>query len=225
MESGGGLDLPGNMQNLQRRYRLATVGLGNSCHLGSGSTSNSTHRPKLKTSLYGFMDALLTQSASEERTKRSKALTRHRKHVQIFQLILFLIFILFRCHSGAQNNNKKKLFIILYSMEMSPKSPLMPKTQTGEKGVLSGTWGSKKTWRPGISRKGQAANRAVIFFPQQPFLLLLLSGPSLFGSFSFNGLIPAAVYHNFVDLLSANSNNNNHNSNKNNGHGGKIKIK
>jgi len=139
MENGGGLDLPGNMQNLQRRYRLATVGLGNSCHLGSGSTSNSTHRPKLKTSLYGYMAALLTQSASEERTKRSKALTRHRKHVQIFQLILFLIFILFRCHSGAQNNNKKKLFIILYSMEMSPKSPLMPKTQTGEKGVLSGT--------------------------------------------------------------------------------------
>jgi len=171
------------------------------------------------------MDALLTQSASEERTKRSKALTRHRKHVQIFQLILFLIFILFRCHSGAQNNNKKKIIYNIVFDGDEPEKSLNAKNTDRRKGSVERNLRVQKNLKTRDLQKGTGGQPCCHFFSQPPFLLLLLSGPSLFGSFSFNGLIPAAVYHNFVDLLSANSNNNNHNSNKNNGHGGKIKIK
>lgn len=113
---------------------------------------------------------------------------------------------------------------------MSLKSPLMPKTQPDKRElccffgkVFTGGW--SENWRPGISRRDRRPTVLSFFllaaFPVAPVAF----GTFAFGSFSFNGLIPAAVYHNFFDLLSANSNNNNHNSNKNNGHGGKIKIK
>lgn len=75
----------------------------------------------------------------------------------------------------------------------------MPKTQTGQ----------------GVAREGGPYEEAVDFSAQLvsfsdlalTFLLLFF-----FGSLP----LPAAVYHNFVDLLSANSKNNNNNAKKSN---------
>lgn len=153
----------------------------NSCHLGGTTyhlpTTDAPKPPNRKglCSLYGNSVINATQSASEEGTKRSKALMRHRKHVQIFQLILFFIFILFHYHA-MQIITKKYTFIRIYTNNIvfdgdEPKKSLNAKNtdrpkreclrQLSRLGSLEGKifcfWTQK-------TEKGQAANHAVNFF-------------------------------------------------------------
>lgn len=98
-----------------------------------------------------------------------------------------------------ENNNKNDFVLDQNALYFfGPKCPLMPKTQTGQKGGQG----------RGVARRGCRLFGTVgQFFRFGSHFFVVV-----FGSLP----LPAAVYHNFVDLLSANSTNNKNNNKNNN---------